>query len=151
MTQTQTEAIPQTAPQTTAATSRQPRNPHTAVWFELPVSDLARSARFYEQVFQTRLLSDPRFPEMAIFPRRESSSITGALIQIHNGGLTGRASTDGTVIYLSCDGQLDAVVKRACAAGARLLEEVAQLPAGIGWTAQIQDIDGNRVGLHAAF
>ncbi len=155
MTHTRTEAIPQTIPrtmpQTTPAAALQPRNPHTAVWFELPVRDLAHSTRFYEQVFQTRLLTDPRFPGMAIFPRREPSSITGALIQIHHPGLTGKASTDGTVIYLNCDGELDAVVKRARAAGAELLEEVAQLPAGIGWSAQIRDLDGNRVGLHAAF
>jgi predicted enzyme related to lactoylglutathione lyase len=138
-------------PETTQTESAKPRNPHTIVWFELPVHDLARSTRFYEQVFQFRLATDQRFPGMAMFPKRESSSITGALIEIHHPGLTGKASSDGTVIYLSCDGQLDAVVVRALAAGAKLLEEVAQLPAGIGWTAQIQDLDGNRVGLHAAF
>jgi predicted enzyme related to lactoylglutathione lyase len=143
MTRTMTETAP--------AAVAQPRNPNTVVWFELPVSDLARSTRFYEQVFQVRLATDERFPGLAIFPRREPSSITGALIEVHSPGITGRASTDGTVIYMSCDGELDAVVKRARAAGAKLLEEVAQLPAGIGYTAQIQDLDGNRVGLHAAF
>ena len=137
--------------ETTATKVTKPRNPHTVVWFELPVSDLARSTRFYEQVFQIQLATDERFPGLAMFPKRESSSITGALMEIHSPGLTGKASTDGAVVYLSCDGELDAVVKRAQAAGARLLEEVAQLPAGIGWTAQIQDLDGNRVGLHAAF
>ena len=138
-------------PEMTATKVTKPRNPHTIVWFELPVSNLARSRRFYEQVFQIQLATDQRFPGLAMFPKREPSSITGALIEIHHPGLTGKASTDGTVIYLSCDGELDAVVKRAQAAGAKLLEEVAQLPAGIGWTAQIQDLDGNRVGLHAAF
>ena len=141
--------IQETEATTTKVTK--PRNPHTIVWFELPVSDLAGSRRFYEHVFEIQLATDERFPGLAMFPRRESSSITGALMEIHHPGLTGKASTDGTVIYLSCDGQLDAVVKRALAAGAKLLEEVAQLPAGIGWTAQIQDLDGNRVGLHAAF
>lgn len=138
-------------PETTATTATKPRNPHTIVWFELPVSDLARSRRFYEQIFEVQLATDERFPGLAMFPKRTSSSISGALIEIHHPGLTGKASTDGTIVYLSCDGQLDAVVKRTLAAGGKLLEEVAQLPAGIGWTAQIQDLDGNRVGLHAAF
>jgi predicted enzyme related to lactoylglutathione lyase len=138
-------------PQTTATEYAKPRNPNTVVWFELPVSDLARSRRFYEEVFQIRMATDERFPGLAMFPKRQTSSITGALLEIHEPGLTGKASTDGTVIYLSCDGELDAVVARARAAGAQLLEEVAQLPAGIGWTAQLRDLDGNRVGLHAAY
>jgi len=138
-------------PEMAATKVTKPRNPNTIVWFELPVSNLARSRRFYEQVFQIQLATDERFPGLAMFPKRESASITGALIEIHHPGLTGKASTDGTVVYLSCDGELDAIVKRALTAGAKLLEEVAQLPAGIGWTAQIQDLDGNRVGLHAAF
>jgi predicted enzyme related to lactoylglutathione lyase len=138
-------------PQSAATETNKPRNPNTVVWFELPVSDLARSRRFYEEVFQIRMATDERFPGLAMFPKRQASSITGALLEIHEPGLTGKASTDGTVIYLSCDGELDAVVARARAAGAQLLEEVAQLPAGIGWTAQLRNLDGNRVGLHAAY
>jgi len=46
---------------------------------------------------------------------------------------------------------MDAVLKRAQSAGAQLLQEVAQLPNGMGYIAQFRDLDGNRVGLHAAF
>ena len=147
MTQTLTETMPEASP----AATQQPRNPNTAVWFEMPVRDLARSTRFYEQVFQIRLASDPRFPGIAVFPKRHPSATTGALAEIHDADSSHKASTDGTIVYLSCDGELDAVLKRAQAAGAKLLEEVAQLPAGMGWTAQFRDLDGNRVGLHAAF
>ncbi len=51
----------------------------------------------------------------------------------------------------NCDGQMDLVLKRATAAGGKVLEEVAQLPGGMGWIAQFRDLDGNRVGLHATF
>jgi predicted enzyme related to lactoylglutathione lyase len=122
-------------------------SPHNIVWFELPVNDLPLATRFYESVFATRLLQDERFPGIAMFPRRNGESVTGALAQAG----TGKPSTDGAVIYLNCDGQLDAVVKRATEAGAELLQEVAQLPAGIGWCAQFKDLDGNRIGLHASF
>ena len=138
-------------PDTAVTKATRLRNPHTIVWFELPVSDLARSRRFYEQIFQIQLATDERFPGMAMFPKRERSSITGALIEIHSPGLTGKASMDGTVVYLSCDGKLDAILHRAQEAGGTIIEEVAQLPAGIGWTAQIRDTEGNRVGLHSAF
>jgi len=82
-----------------------------------------------------------------MFPRKQDDAVTGALTLTD----TGKPSTDGAVVYLNCDGQLDLVIKRALAAGAQLLQEVVQLPAGIGWSAQLRDLDGNRVGLHASW
>jgi len=86
-----------------------------------------------------------------MFPRRHESAATGALAVTHDPIIEGSPSTDGAVIYLNCDGELDAVLKRAKAAGGKLLQEVAQLPGDMGWIAQFRDLDGNRVGLHAAF
>jgi len=151
MTQSATLAAPE-------ETSR-PVNRNTIAWFELPVRDLARATGFYEHVFQTRLLTNDQFPGLAMFPRRDPHAATGALIEIHPAShesdaprnLCGQPSTDGAVVYLSCDGQLDAVVRRARSAGATLIEEVAQIPGGIGYSAQFRDLDGNRIGLHAAF
>jgi predicted enzyme related to lactoylglutathione lyase len=127
------------------------RRPNNLVWFELPVTDLDRATSFYESVFATKLATDERFPGLAIFPRLEQAAATGALAVVHDTKVEGQPSTDGAVIYLNCDGELDAVLKRAQAAGGKLLQEVAQLPGGMGWIAQFRDLDGNRVGLHAAF
>jgi len=121
------------------------------VWFELPVTDLDRAASFYETVFATKLSTDACFPGLAIFPRRHEAAATGALAVSHDPVIEGRPSTDGAVVYLNCDGEMDAVLKRAQSAGAQLLQEVAQLPGGMGYIAQFRDLDGNRVGLHAAF
>ena len=121
------------------------------VWFELPVADLDRATEFYETVFGAKLATDERFPGIAMFPRRHESAATGALAVTHDPIIEGSPSTDGAVIYLNCDGELDAVLKRAKAAGGKLLQEVAQLPGDMGWIAQFRDLDGNRVGLHATF
>jgi len=121
------------------------------VWFELPVTDLDRATRFYETVFGAKLATDERFPGIAMFPRRHESATTGALAVTHDPIVEGSPSTDGAVIYLNCDGELDAVIQRAKAAGGELLQEVAQLPGDMGWIAQFRDLDGNRVGLHATF
>jgi predicted enzyme related to lactoylglutathione lyase len=135
-----------------AAKSAPARRPHNAVWFELPVTDLPRAVSFYEAIFSTQLKTDARFPGLAIFPRPVDDAVTGALIEITAGSnLTGKASTDGAIVYLNCDGQLDMVLKRAQSLGGKVLEEVAQLPGSMGFIAQIRDLDGNRVGLHAAF
>ena len=156
MTASATLETPTATPASKTMPSATQRAIHTAVWFEIPVRDLACSTRFYEQVFQIQLLSDPRFPGMAVFPRRDAASTTGALVEIHDlssehpRSLCGKPSTDGVVIYLSCDGQIDAFVHRALTAGATLIEEVAQIPAGLGYSAQIRDLDGNRIGLHSA-
>jgi hypothetical protein len=109
------------------------RRLNNMVWFELPVNDLNRATSF------------------AMFPRRHETATTGALAVTHDAKIEGRPSTDGAVVYLNCDGEMDAVLKRAKAAGGELLQEVAQLPGGMGWIAQFRDLDGNRVGLHAAF
>jgi predicted enzyme related to lactoylglutathione lyase len=127
------------------------RRPNNLVWFELPVNDLDRATSFYESVFATKLSADDRFPGLAVFPRRSETASTGALAVTHGDQMEGRPSTDGPIIYLNCDGELDAVLKRAKAAGAELLQEVAQLPGDMGWIAQFRDLDGNRVGLHATF
>jgi len=115
------------------------------VWFEIPVLDLARATRFYETIFATSLLSDQRFPTMSIFPA-DKPGVTGCLMTNDL-----KPSIDGTVVYVNADGQLDAILKRTVSAGGQLLEEVAQLPGNMGWTAQIQDTEGNRIGLHATY
>jgi len=127
------------------------KRPNNMVWFELPVLDLDRATSFYESVFATKLATDERFPGIAMFPRRHETATTGALAVTHDPKMEGRPSTDGAVIYLNCDGDLDGVLKRVKAAGGELLQEVAQLPGEMGWIAQIRDLDGNRVGLHATF
>ena len=126
--------------------STRERRPHNVVWFELPVSDLDRATTFYEAAFATQLKTDGRFPNLAMFTRQTETAVTGALVADGR-----RPSADGAIVYLNCDGDLDGVLKRAQAAGGELLQEVAQLPGSMGWIAQFRDLDGNRVGLHAAF
>jgi uncharacterized protein len=129
----------------------QEKRTSNVVWFELPVNDLNRATSFYESVFATKMATDERFPGIAMFPKRHETATTGALAVTHDPKIEGRPSTDGAVVYLNCDGEMDAVLKRAQAAGGQLLQEVAQLPGGMGWIAQFRDLDGNRVGLHATF
>jgi predicted enzyme related to lactoylglutathione lyase len=129
----------------------QEKRTSNVVWFELPVNDLNRATSFYESVFATKMAKDERFPGIAMFPKRHETATTGALAVTHDPKIEGRPSTDGAVVYLNCDGEMDAVLKRAQAAGGQLLQEVAQLPGGMGWIAQFRDLDGNRVGLHATF
>lgn len=119
-----------------------------AVWFEVPVADFDRAIRFYENVFATQLIHDSRFQGLAIFPHQKPG-ISGAILHTPN-RMYDLAAQDSTVVYLNCDGKLDEVMSRAVSAGGDIAEPKIQLPGNLGWTAMIRDLDGNRIGLHAA-
>jgi hypothetical protein len=144
------EATPTTTQSGTPAKSRRINN---MVWFEVPVTNLARAVRFYEAVFGVQLLTDTRFPGLAMFPRVTDDAVTGAIMQVSDPSdpHESQPCAGGTIVYLNCDGDLDGVLARAKGAGGSILQEVAQLPGNMGYFAQFRDPDGNRVGLHAAF
>lgn len=124
--------------------------PYNAInWFEIPTRDMDRAVRFYEQTLGLTLKREV-FGGMphAVFPAQcpeGGSSVAGAIVA--NGPhLT--PGTAGTVVYLDCRDGVTAALARATAAGAKVV-----LPhMGIGengFIAIVDDLDGNRVGLHA--
>jgi hypothetical protein len=115
----------------------------TITWFEIPATDFARAIRFYETIFGTALRHEAAWPTLAIFPY-EKPGVSGAIV--HHENL--KPGTDGVVIYLNCDGKFDTVLNRVAGAGGAILVPKAHLPS-VGWIAQIQDSEGNRIGLHA--
>ena len=119
---------------------------HAVSWFEIPVRDLARAQRFYEQVLATALKSETMGSEqMAIFPADEAG-VAGCL----NLGAEGVApSAAGTRVYLDAAPSIDAALGRVEAAGGRINTPKTALPPGMGFFAHISDCEGNVVGLHA--
>ncbi len=112
-------------------------------WFEIPVTDLARAARFYEAVLQQPLQRETRFgPPMAIFPYQPPG--VGGCLREDAAAVQPAA---GPIVFLKVD-ELDAALVRAAEAGGRLLRARTELPDGMGAFAHIEDSEGNRVGLH---
>ncbi|WP_454722938.1 MULTISPECIES: VOC family protein [Cupriavidus] len=110
-------------------------------WLEIPVADMPRAIRFYEQVFQTGLKRETMEQvDMAIFGNMEPG---GALVA----GESYRPSADGCVPYLHAPG-LAALLARVQAAGGKTVFGPLQLPGDIGHIAHIIDTEGNRIGLH---
>ncbi|APW35954.1 hypothetical protein RD110_00950 [Rhodoferax koreense] len=126
-------------------------NPHAISWFEIPVRDLDRAQNFYETVLRKTLLrqqfpmGDKVYP-LAIFPATEHGT-KGCLMSGHD---TLASSTEGSLVYLDCGDSIDAAITRCRQAGGMLLKAKTALPPGMGCFAHIQDLEGNRVGLHAA-
>jgi predicted enzyme related to lactoylglutathione lyase len=113
-------------------------------WFEIPAADLEKAAGFYETILALKLKRE-RFGggRMAVFPY-ERPGVSGAVMEAPE--LTGKPT--GTVIYLNCDDRLEEVAGRVPAAGGRLLTPRVDLPEGMGSFFHIEDIEGNRIGLH---
>jgi predicted enzyme related to lactoylglutathione lyase len=112
-------------------------------WFEIPCEDLNRATIFYEMVLGTKMTRYGAGGEMAIF----SSEQTGT-----GGNLVSRKYQKpgaGTLVYLNCDGELDAVIGRVAAAGGLILMPKTEVPGGHGHFACIRDSEGNHIGLHS--
>lgn len=123
-------------------------SPNVAVWFEIPVADLARAVRFYESVFAVTLDQEgcpSGVPvRMAVFPAGETA-VKGCLIQHEHC----RPSADGTTVYLNGGDDLAVPLARAVEAGATVVVPKTIITPDIGWFAQFIDSEGNRVGLHS--
>jgi len=114
-------------------------------WFEIPVIDLNRAARFYERILALTLnRGDMGTTSLAVFPYDREHATGGTLI--YGPGLL--PSADGAVVYLNAGESLDAVLERVKPAGGAILVARTELPAGMGAFAHFADTEGNRVGLH---
>ncbi len=116
-----------------------------AVYFEIPVSDLDRPVRFYGPVigyqFQRETIDHN---EMALFPLHENSpGVSGALGK----GEIYVPSKTGSLIYLHTS-EIDLTLKRVAKAGGKTLYPKTSL-GGLGFVAEFEDSEGNRVALHS--
>ena len=114
-------------------------------WFEIATVDLERAKSFYAKVFERGFqhISMPD-AEMYMFdPTPGAPGAGGALVKSKDN----IPSTEGTIVYFSCD---DVAVEesRVEAAGGKVL--FPKMGIGeFGFIAQFIDTEGNRVGLHS--
>lgn len=120
---------------------------HALTWFEIPVRDLDRAQRFYEQVLQRSLLREAMGPDttLAVFPYAQGQGAGGCL----KAAAQAQPSDHGTLVYLDAGPSLDAASGRVAAAGGRVVQPRIDLPGDMGAFVHIEDPEGNRVGLHA--
>lgn len=114
-------------------------------YFEIPVNDLARAMAFYGAVFGHALeRASVGGNEMAFFPYAQGApGSSGALAQ---GGsyLPGKS---GVRIYFDVL-DIQATLARAVQAGGAVLYPETAVGA-FGFVAELEDLDGNCIGLHA--
>ena len=120
--------------------------PNPIVYVEIPVTDLERASRFYEEVFQFSLKSTMVDGySMALFPAATGSSgASGALVK----GDVYIPSKSGPIVYFGTE-NIDRALERVRKAGGKVLYPEKRLD-GIGSIAEFEDSEGNRIALFAA-
>ena len=118
-------------------------------WFEIPTTDLDRAQKFYETIFATSLIPlDLQNLRMRMFPiENQASGIGGALC--HNKDFYKPSSTDGPLIYLNGNPDVQNVLDRVEAAGGKIMVPKTQISPEYGYMAVIIDSEGNRIALHS--
>jgi len=124
--------------------------PHHNVigWVEVPVIDMDRAIRFYEEVFQFKLSRNQMGPlDMAWFPWVENSVGAPGSLVCHPDHY--KPSNDGVLVYFTAfSGDLENELSRVESAGGKVLQGKTFIAEGYGYMAVILDTEGNRIALH---
>lgn len=117
-------------------------------WFEIPVNDMERAQKFYEEIFGFGLvpMDMPGMP-MRMFPIDDMGGVGGALIFSQE---FCAPSADGTMIYFNGNPDLSAALDKVEAAGGRVVMPKTEIDPEIGFMAVFIDTEGNRIGLHSS-
>ncbi len=117
-------------------------------WFEIPSTDLDRATKFYETIFGVSLnpLDLPNI-KMRMFPIDDMMGVGGAVV--NSGGFHKPSATDGPLIYLNGNPDVQKVLDKVEAAGGKIMVPKTEISPEYGYMAVIIDTEGNRIGLHS--
>jgi len=117
-------------------------------WFEIPSTDLARAQKFHETVFSVTLIPmDLQAIKMRMFPLEDMMGVGGAIVD--SGGFHKPSTTDGPLIYLNGNPDLQNVLDKVEKAGGKVMVPKTEISPEYGYMAVFIDTEGNRIGLHS--
>jgi predicted enzyme related to lactoylglutathione lyase len=119
-----------------------PANPVN--WFEIPVNNLEKAKKFYEEVFGVQLSELKAGPlTMCLFPNTPGGAgAGGALVK----GNTYVPSYSGSMIYFRVD-DIESTLSRVVKGGGKILNPKTGI-GEYGFVGHFEDCEGNRVALH---
>jgi uncharacterized protein len=119
-------------------------------WFEIATTDLDRAQKFYEDIFGiTMIPMDMPEIKMRMFPVDDMMTQVGGAL-CNSGGFHKASSTDGPLIYLNANPDVQLVLDKVEAAGGKIVMSKTEISPEYGFMALFIDTEGNRIGLHSA-
>jgi len=118
-------------------------------WFEIPTTDIDRAQNFYETIFGIALIPmDMPNIKMRMFPLDDMmTQVGGALVE--SGGFHIASATDGPLIYLNANPDVQNVLDKVVEAGGSIIVPKTEISPEHGYMAVFMDTEGNRVALHS--
>ena len=118
-------------------------------WFEIGSINLERATKFYETIFNIRLIAmDLENIKMRMFPITDmGNGVGGALVD--SGGFHKPSATEGPLIYLNGNPDVQDILDKISAAGGTILVPKTAISPEYGFMAVFIDTEGNRIGLHS--
>ncbi len=115
-------------------------------WFEIPATDIKRSQKFYETIFEIEMdYLEMEGSKMAMFPSEPASGkASGAVVE----GAYHKPHTEGTYVYLNANPAMDNVLAKVEAAGGKIIQPKMSIGEH-GNVAYIIDTEGSVVGIHS--
>ncbi len=118
-------------------------------WFEIPATDLPRAQKFYEAIFEIQMIPmDMENIKMRMFPLTDMMTQIGGAV-VDSGGFHKPSLTEGPLIYLNGNPDVQKVLDKVEAAGGKIMVPKTQISAEYGYMAVFIDSEGNRIGLHS--
>lgn len=116
-------------------------------WFEIPALDLKRAQDFYEKIFDITLIPiDLPNIRMRLFPLEDPMDVGGSICE--SGGFHKPSATDGPLVYLNANPDLQLVLDKIEKAGGKILVPKTEISPEYGFMAVFLDTEGNRMALH---
>ncbi len=118
-------------------------------WFEIPATDIDRAQKFYEAVFLIQMQPmDFGNTKMRMFPIDDPMKGVGGTL-IDSGGFHIPSATDGPLIYLNGNPNVQIFLDRVEAAGGKITLPKTEISPDYGFMAMFTDTEGNRIALHS--
>jgi uncharacterized protein len=118
-------------------------SPDRVVWFDLPVADLARAARFYGAVLGIKVseekAGDLRFAVLEHGPTGNGGCLIPNAKEI---------SPAGILVYMNVDGRIREALGQVEKHGGKVLQALEGIGPH-GYRAIVLDSEGNRIALHS--
>ena len=114
-------------------------------WFEIPVNDLKKAAKFYENVFGYKLSPmEMGAMKMEMFPMEQNEAGSAGGLMKSEGYVP---SKTGTTVYFTVQ-DIDKTLEKIKKNGGKILMPKSSIGEH-GFISHFEDCEGNRVALHS--